>query len=99
MMVIRRVFRRRASRIHSLISLTILAAMLAVFFLLMPEFTSTLGGKAFVVVWGLLALLSFGAYGRSSRVREGRQYIPLYGIQKNERASKKARSTSFMGGS
>lgn len=73
--------------------------MFILFFLLMPEFTATIGGKVFVAVWTLMAMLSFVAHGRRIKQREGRQYVPVFGIQRNERTSKKARSTSFMSGS
>ncbi len=83
----------------SLLSLTTLAAMFMVFFLLMPIFSVSVGGKIFVAVWTLIGLLSFFAHGRSMKFRDRRQCVPIFGIQKNERTSTKARSTSFVGGS
>ena len=97
--MIRRFFRRRVSTFNSLVSLSMLAAMFVLFFLLMPEFTASIGGKVFVVVWTLMAMLSFVFHGKNIKPREGRQYVPAFGIQKNERTSKKARSTGVMGGS
>ncbi len=98
-MIVRRSVRGKISKFHSLFSLSLLAAMFAVFFFLMPDFVTSISGKIFVVVWALMAMLSFFAHGRSIRVRGGRQYVPVYGVQKKERTFKKARSTSFMGGS
>lgn len=72
--------------------------MLMLFFLFIPEFVATVAGKVFVVIWSLMAVLSFTAYGRSVTVREGRQYVPVYGIKKAERTARRARSTSPMRG-
>ena len=80
-----------------MISLIALAAMFVMFFLFIPEFVTNTAGQLFVGVWAFMAILSFVAHGRSVMNREGRQYIPVYGIKKAERTFKE-RSASRMRG-
>ena len=95
--VIRRLLNRKFGKFSALISLSALAAMFALFFLFLPEFVVTTAGQLFVGIWALMAILSFVAHGRNVTKREGRQYVPIYGIKKAERTLK-ARSTSRMNG-
>ncbi|MBP2628109.1 MAG: hypothetical protein H6Q68_2820 [Firmicutes bacterium] len=97
MTVIRRLFNRKFSKFSALISLSALAAMFMLFFLFIPEFVANTAGQIFVGIWALIAALSFVAHGKSVTAREGRQYVPVYGIKKTERTSK-ARSTSRVRG-
>ena len=71
--------------------------MFVMFFLFIPEFVANTTGQIFVGIWAFMAVLSFVAHGRNITTREGRQYVPVYGIKKAERTAK-ARSTSSMGG-
>jgi hypothetical protein len=93
--MIRRGFKRRISKFGSFVSLMVLAAMFVVFFLAIPEFATTTTGRIFVGIWASLATLSFIAHGRSGKVKEGRQYVPVFGIKKMERTLK-ARPTRSM---
>jgi len=95
--VIKRVLNRKISKFSALISLSALAAMFIFFFLFIPRFVTSTAGQLFVGVWALMAVLAFFAHGRRVTTREGRQYIPVYGVKKVERTAK-ARSTSSMGG-
>jgi len=88
---------RKYSKFSGLISLSALAAMFVLFFLFIPEFITTTTGQLFVGIWIVMAALSFMAFGRSVTKRDGRQYVPVYGVKKTERTPK-ARSTSRMGG-
>jgi len=95
--VIRTSFNRKTNKFSSLISLIALAAMFVLFFLFIPGFVTNTAGQLFVGIWALMAILSFVAHGRGVTTREGRQYVPVYGIKKAERTSK-ARSTSRVRG-
>jgi hypothetical protein len=52
------------------------------------KFGTTTTGRIFVGIWASLATLSFIAHGRSGKVKEGRQYVPVFGIKKMERTLK-----------
>ena len=93
----RRLLNKKISKFTGLISLSALATMCVLFFLFIPEFVTTTAGQLFVGIWILMAVLSFVAHGRSVTTKNGRQYVPVYGIKKAERTVK-ARSRSPLGG-
>lgn len=96
--VIRILFRRKTTKVRSLISLIALAVMFMLLCLFIPEFFTTTSGQVFVGVWALIAALSFSAHTRNVRTREGRQYVPVYGIKKTGRAVKRAHPVNSMRG-
>lgn len=66
--------------------------------LFIPDFVATPAGRIFVGVWALMAVMSFVAHARSVRNREGRQYVPVYGVKKTGRATKRAHPMNSMRG-
>ncbi len=72
----RALFKEKVSRFGSLISLIAVTAMLALFFLAMPEALVSVWGRAFAAVWALVAILVFTAHAR--RLSGGRRHYPRY---------------------
>jgi hypothetical protein len=69
-------FKEKVSKFGSLISLIAVTAMLALFFLAMPEALVSVWGRAFAVVWALTAILVFTAHAR--RLSSGSRRYPHY---------------------
>jgi|GEM_PF-2944817 len=95
----RRRGKRKVNNFWSLLSLIVLAGMFLLFCLFIPNFIVSTAGLIFVGLWAFLASLSFVAHGSSLRVKEERQYVPVYGIKKIGRTPiKKVHPTSSMRG-
>lgn len=80
-------FRNKVSRFGSLISLIAVTAMLALFFLAMPDALVSVWGRAFTVIWALIAILVFTAHARRLS-GESRQFPHYTAAVKDIRAKK-----------
>jgi len=90
--------KKKINTFGSLISLIALSAMLVVFFLSIPDLIVSPAGRIFVGIWALMAVFSFIAHGRNLTGKEERQYVPVFGIQKAGRTTKRVRPTSSIRG-
>ncbi|MDR3590332.1 MAG: hypothetical protein P4N41_11835 [Negativicutes bacterium] len=89
-------FREKAGRFGSLISLIAVTAMLALFFLAMPDALVSVWGRAFAVVWALTAILVFTAHAR--RLSGERRRHPRYMAEVRDVRTKKQGERRFLRG-
>jgi hypothetical protein len=97
-MVIKNFFKQKVSKFGSLISLLVLAAMLTLFSLFIPELITSVAGRIFVVLWAIMSIIAFVAHATSIRLeREYPKYSQLI-MKKEGRTRKKARPERLMRG-
>jgi len=82
-------FKEKVTKFGSLISLIAVTAMLALFFLAMPDALMSVWGRAFTVVWALTAILVFVAHARRLS-GESRRYRPYLADVRDVRSKKQS---------
>ena len=80
-------FKEKSSKFGSLFSLVVVTAMLALFFLTLPEALVSVPGRIFAVVWAFAAILLFIAHAR--RLAGEQRYRPPYFAEEKDVRSKK----------
>ncbi|MDR3564009.1 MAG: hypothetical protein P4N59_21585 [Negativicutes bacterium] len=70
------IFKEKGSRFGAMTGLIAVSAMLAWFFLTLPDFLVSVAGRAFAVVWALTAVLIFLVHAR--RLAPERRRYPRY---------------------
>ena len=80
-------FKEKVSKFGSLISLVAVTAMLALFFLALPEALVSVWGRVFAAVWALSAILVFTAHARRLSA-EGHHYPHHIAAVRDSRAKK-----------
>ena len=92
-------FKDKSSRLGSLISLIAVTAMLAFFWLALPEFMTSTVGRFFAAGWAILAIVVFLAHARRVRTESPRQ-VPFFAKPEELRLKAKSgrRSSRFLRG-
>lgn len=89
-------FKEKTGKLGSLISLTVLTAMLIVFWLAIPEFLTSSAGRTFAVIWAVAVIVAFIAHVRRLSGQRRRYYMTSVKTQKKDVRTRKPVRTGRM---
>ena len=92
----RGLFKEKGSRFGALVSLAAVSAMLALFFLALPEALVSVSGRVFAAVWALTAMFIF--IDNVRRMSIPRLHYPRYWMVGKDNRLKKREERQFLRG-
>ena len=93
----RQLFKEKTGKFGSLISLTVLTAMLIVFWLAIPEFLTSSVGRSFAVIWAVIVIIAFIAHVRRLSGHRRRYYMTGTSIETTQKKDVRTRKTARTG--